>query len=89
MTSKSHRFGSVAAGLGQALRGWEPILRYRIFIIAAGILSGCAHDVTMEDPHTGKTEICTESLQGLNPWSQATACVASHVAQGWIRAGQE
>lgn len=67
-----------------------PLLRYAALILVACASSGCTErDVVMENPHSGKTEICRQSLQGLDPWSQTMACVAAHEAQGWVRATQE
>ncbi len=52
-------------------------------IVAACILMGCAHDVTMLNPRTGEMTTCRASA--LNPWSQQEACVGEHIAQGWRR----
>jgi hypothetical protein len=41
--------------------------------------------VTLNNPRSGATEVCRESLRGLNPWSQTMSCVADQVAQGWTR----
>ena len=67
----------------------RPRLRYLTVIFAACLLAGCAADVVMLNPRTGETVICTESLRGLNPWSQKEACVGHHIAGGWIRADQD
>lgn len=74
-------------GRGHACRA--PILRGVILIGIAGASTGCAYDVMLQNPQAGTTEVCRESLGGLNPWSQTTGCVAEHVAQGWTRAGQD
>jgi hypothetical protein len=66
-----------------------PIVRYAVFIIIGCVASGCAHDVVVQNPLTGTTEVCRESLGGFDPWSQTTGCVADHVAQGWTRSDQE
>jgi hypothetical protein len=58
---------------------------YVALIAAAGLLSGCAADVVMENPRTGDTVTCQESVNGLNPWSQKEACVGAYTAQGWKR----
>jgi hypothetical protein len=63
-------------------------LHCAVLIVVAAV-SGCADDVVMQNPQTGMTEICHESLRGLDPWSQTMACVAGHEAQGWIRVGRE
>jgi hypothetical protein len=79
---------AVARPSWQSLR-WASMLRYVVLIVAGGVSAGCGHDVVLENPHTGTIEVCRESPGGLNPWSQTTACVADHVAQGWTRIGQE
>jgi hypothetical protein len=58
-------------------------LRGAILIIIAGVLAGCAYDVAVQNPQTGTSEVCRESLGGFNPRSQTTGCVADHVALGW------
>jgi hypothetical protein len=68
---------------------WTPTLRYVTLIVVAGVSTGCADDVVMQNHRTGMTQICKESLRGLNPWSQTMACVANYEAQGWTRANQE
>jgi hypothetical protein len=65
---------------------WTPLLRYLALIV--GVSTGCADDVAMTNPRTGMTQICQESLGGLNPWSQTMACVANYEAQGWRRANR-
>ncbi|MGA3402422.1 MAG: hypothetical protein ABSC95_24695 [Acetobacteraceae bacterium] len=65
------------------------IVRFALLGVAVCAMSGCAHDVVVQNPHTGATEICRESLHGLDPWSQAMSCVADHIAQGWTRSDQE
>jgi hypothetical protein len=69
--------------------GWTPTLRYIVLIVVAGVSTGCADDVVMTNPSTGMTQICQESLGGLNPWSQTMACVGNYEAQGWTRDNQE
>lgn len=64
-------------------------LRYAALFVAAGTLGGCAGDVALQNPRTGKTELCGESPLGVDPWSQTQACVASHEAQGWTRTSEE
>jgi hypothetical protein len=66
-----------------------PLLRYAALIVACGVSTSCGRDVALEDPHTGKIEVCRESWGGLNPWSQTMSCVEDHVAQGWTISGQE
>jgi len=65
------------------------LVRSLALIIVACVLTGCAADVVMVNPRTGEAAICTESLQGLNPWSQKEACVGDYTARGWRRASQE
>jgi hypothetical protein len=62
---------------------------YVALIVVVGVSTGCADDVVMTNPTTGMTQVCRESLGGLNPWSQTMACVANYEAQGWTRANQE
>ena len=68
---------------------WTPMQRYVALIVVAGVSTGCADDLVMQNPRTGMTQICEESLRGLNPWSQTMACVGNYEAQGWTRANQE
>lgn len=62
-------------------------MRYAALGLLALLVCGCASDVTMLDPRTGKTEVCAEPYKGFNPWSQTDACVADREAQGWVVAG--
>lgn len=89
MKTKSHVACGVPAGSDRAFARRAPILRYVVLVLAAGVSTGCAGDVVMKNPRTGQTEICQESLRGLDPWSQTMACVANHEAQGWTRVDQE
>jgi len=60
---------------------------WRLILLAAGcLLAGCASDVVMLNPRTSETVICRPSLRGLDPWSQQEACIADHIAGGWVRA---
>jgi hypothetical protein len=59
------------------------MMRFASLIVVTGLVAGCANDVVVKNPQTGASEVCRQSLRGLDPWSQATACVADHVAQGW------
>lgn len=68
---------------------WTRIPRYLVLIFAICASAGCEHDQTLKNPQTGATEICRESLGGVNPWSQNMGCVAEHVAQGWTRVDQK
>jgi hypothetical protein len=62
-----------------------PIMSCALLVVVCGMTTGCAHDVVVQNPHTGATETCRESLGGFDPWSQTSACVADHLAQGWTR----
>jgi hypothetical protein len=64
-------------------------LRCLTLILAACALSACARNVTLQNPRTGESVICRQSLGGLDPWSQTDACVAGFVAQGWVPAARE
>jgi hypothetical protein len=66
----------------------RPIVSCALLVVVCCMATGCAHDAVVQNPHTGATEICRESLGGLNPWSQTSACVADHIAQGWTRPDQ-
>jgi hypothetical protein len=57
--------------------------------LSACALAACARNVTMQNPRTGDAVICRQSFGGFDPWSQTDACVASYVAQGWVRARGE
>jgi hypothetical protein len=52
--------------------------------LAGSALAGCADDLTIRNPKTGDQMVCRQSAQGLDPWSQTQACVADHLAQGWV-----
>jgi len=67
----------------------RPLVRSLALILAACAVAGCAADVVMVNPRTGEAAICTESLGGLNPWSQKEACVGDYIARGWRRGSQE
>jgi hypothetical protein len=84
MKPNVHRSDRIAAR-----SGWRsPVLRCGVLIVAAAS-AGCSNDVVMQNPRTGMTGICQESVRGFDPWSQKMACVASHEAQGWIRVDRE
>lgn len=72
-------------GAADRLKRRTRVLRCVALSVVAAVSTGCADDVVMENPRTGITEICRESLSGFNPWSQTMACVGNHEAQGWIR----
>ena len=73
------RHGSVV----RSERGARSV-RHLSLMIAAAMLASCA-DVIVKNPQTGAVETCQQSAYGLDPWSQTQACVADHLAQGWIR----
>ena len=52
-------------------------------VAAVFLLAGCAAPVTVQNPRTGETLLCKTATAEWNPWSQAEACVADHLAQGW------
>jgi hypothetical protein len=89
MRPNSHFSEGAAPRSGRNLVRPTPMLRYVALIVVAGVSTGCAGDVVMQNPRTGMTQICKESLRGLNPWSQTMACVANYEVQGWTRANQE
>lgn len=89
MRTKSVVGGGIMAGSDRVLARRTPVLRYLLLILAAGVSTGCAGDVVMQNPHTGQTETCQESLHGLDPWSQTMACVEAHEVQGWTRVDRE
>lgn len=68
---------------------WTAIVRYAVLVAVGCLATGCAQDVMVLNPRTGTTEVCRQSLAGLDPWSQTEGCVADHIAQGWTRSDQE
>ena len=89
MKPNSHFFEDAAPRSDGNLVGQTRMLRYLALIVVVGVSAGCADDVVMTNPRTGMTQICQESLGGLNPWSQTMACVGNYEAQGWTRANQQ
>jgi hypothetical protein len=81
--------GDLAANSDRESLPWMPMPGYVILSLAAVILTGCADHMALENPHTGMTVLCSGTQSVFNPWSQTTACTASHEAQGWIRSGQK
>jgi hypothetical protein len=59
-------------------------MRFLTLILAAAALAACASDVQMQDPRSGETATCAQSLGGWDPWSQTYACAARHMEQGWV-----
>ena len=64
-------------------------VRFALVALVVWVLLGCARDVLMLNPRTGETTSCPASAGGVNPWSQQEACIAGHIAGGWIRAEPE
>lgn len=89
MRTKSRAAGDIVADCDRAPVWWPLIPRCLVLILAAGVSAGCAGDVVMQNPRTGQTETCQESLHGFDPWSQTMACVETHEAQGWTRVDRE
>ncbi len=58
--------------------------REAVIFLAALLLGGCSVPVVVQNPQTGETVTCTEGWRDQSPWSQREACVAGHVAQGWV-----
>jgi hypothetical protein len=63
-------------------------VRFASLIVLACLLGGCANDIVMQNPRTGETVTCRQSLAGWNPWSQTYACATAKAEQGWIIIGQ-
>jgi hypothetical protein len=48
------------------------------------LLAACSGGVdSVWDPKTGETDTCSTAFDW-SPWSQRDACIANHVAQGWM-----
>ena len=60
-------------------------MRMVVLLIALG-LAGCAHDVTLKDPVTGKTVTCNATpLADINLWTGYQLCLESAVSAGYQR----
>jgi hypothetical protein len=61
-------------------------MRYALILAAAAVLLGaCSVPVVLQNPRTGESMTCSDGSWGdQSPWSQREACVADHVAQGWV-----
>ena len=57
-------------------------MRIVAMVFAVSLLGGCA--ATVENPMTGEKLSCSQGVLDASPWSQSDACVASHIAQGWV-----
>ena len=59
-------------------------MRDAMFLMTAVLLASCGGSVeAVWDPKTGQTDTCSTVLDW-SPWSQRDACLAEHVAQGWM-----
>jgi hypothetical protein len=68
---------------------WPAIHQWAVAVAAAGLLAGCAGDVTMQNSRTGATATCAGRHRELDPWSQTMSCVTDYETAGWIRIDQE
>lgn len=61
-------------------------LRLATALATALALAACGSGVAaVQDPQTGQTDTCSgPGMTDRNPWSQRDACLADHVAQGWM-----
>jgi hypothetical protein len=57
-------------------------MRFAVLAWAVLLLGGCS--AVVEDPKTGERLSCSEGWRDASPWSQSDACVANHIAQGWV-----
>jgi hypothetical protein len=62
---------------------WGSAGRYAALVVFACSITGCTNDVMMQNPRTGETATCAQSLAGWNPWSQTYACASAKAEQGW------
>jgi len=59
-------------------------MRYLALCLVLFVLTGCfAEPATVQNPRTGEVVACSTAGDEWNPWSQADACVAGHITQGW------
>jgi hypothetical protein len=59
-------------------------VRFAALIALALLVAGCARDIVMQNPRTGETATCAQSLSGWDPWSQTYACATAKAEQGWV-----
>jgi len=59
-------------------------MRHLTLCLVLAVLAGCAAPVTVQNPKTGEAVTCSTPVSEWNPWSQSDACVASHIAAGWM-----
>jgi hypothetical protein len=64
-------------------RDTEALIKLLPLAAAVFLLAGCAEPVMVQNPRTGEMLTCKTPGSEWNPWSQADACVADHLAQGW------
>ncbi len=61
------------------------MIRHLSALLALTVVAGCAEaPVTVQNPRTGEAVVCSTQMSEWNPWSQHEACVAGHLAQGWV-----
>lgn len=66
--------------------------RIRLWLLLTGCvlsLAACESDVTLQNPQTGETATCHESLAGFDPWSQKDTCVVGYITQGWTTTNRQ
>jgi hypothetical protein len=60
-------------------------MRHLSALMALILVAGCAAaPVTVQNPRTGETAVCSKPYSEWNPWSQHEACIAAHIAEGWV-----
>ena len=63
-------------------------MKYFPLSLTFALLAGCgdlfAEPVTVRNPQTGEAVLCKTAASEWNPWSQGDACVAGHLAEGWV-----
>jgi hypothetical protein len=63
-------------------------MKYFTLCLALTLLAGCGEPfgepVIVQNPQTGETVLCKTEASEWNPWSQGDACVAGHLAEGWM-----
>ena len=55
-----------------------------LLLAASLLLAGCTGGAVLLDPRTGQRFDCDSERRGNTPWSQDDACIADHLAQGWM-----
>lgn len=56
----------------------------RAVIFLAALSLGACSVPAVQNPATGETQTCTDGWRDESPWSQREACIAGHIAQGWV-----